>query len=149
MIVTAQSAPEVSQSGHVETGWAKRLTYCAPQWVSWLGLGGQTDYCPIRPIVAVQNPAGQIILMPSRHDENKCTVRPLPRVQIIRVPIPYAIAVCLALSFLTRLHRIVDDNQVAADAGYTTSHTRRAHPAILLCFPIIRCRALRAKLHSI
>src|SRR3990172_2487008 len=66
MIVTAQSAPEVSQSGHVETGWAKRLTYCAPQWVSWLGLGGQTDYCPIRPIVAIQNPTSQIVLVPAR-----------------------------------------------------------------------------------
>src|SRR5690606_539485 len=65
-----------------------------------------------------------------------------PRVQVVRVPVPHALAVGERIRLRAALHRVVNDDQVGTHARDRAADTGRPHAAAVQRLPVVHGRAL-------
>ena len=73
----------------------------------------------------LQQPAGQIVLVPSRHDQHDAPRRLQPADQVASIPVPDLLPDDRIVRVVARLQRIVDQRQVRAPARDGAPNTRR------------------------
>src|SRR5262249_52035470 len=103
-----------------------------PQSLAWLAtqrIAGQRfhrklDDTPLGRF-AIQQPAAEIILVPSRHDHDLARAGFQTREEIMDVPLPGGLAGALAVSILATTHRIIDNAEISAAPGDRSANTRR------------------------
>src|SRR5690606_28848993 len=105
----------------------------------------QVDHAPLAGVRSAQDAAGQVVLMPARLNQNERSARLPPREQVLDEPFGHALAERLRLRFLTRLHGVVNHDQVRTVTRHTTTDADSTQATTSGRLPVCYARALRGQ----